>query len=143
MITKKNLGEYRDLRKEIERLEKRIDELEKMKCAPPDGFVKSSPTNKISDSTGTTAVINIEIEALKESLIERKFLYIRKAERIENAIYSKKLSSIERRILETYYIEGETWEKVAEIINYSLPHIFRLHGKALIKILEFSKDDSK
>jgi len=39
-----------------------------------------------------------------------------------------------REVLELYYLDGFTWEKVADIMGYDVRHITRLHGKALLKI---------
>ena len=39
-----------------------------------------------------------------------------------------------RELLELYYIDGYTWDKVAEIMNLDKRWIFRLHGRALQRI---------
>ena len=37
-----------------------------------------------------------------------------------------------REVLELYYIDGMTWEQVAERIGLDLRWVFRLHGRALM-----------
>ena len=39
-----------------------------------------------------------------------------------------------REVLELYYLDGYTWDKVAETMGYDVRHITRLHGKALLKV---------
>ena len=39
-----------------------------------------------------------------------------------------------REVLELYYIDGFTWEQVAQRMNYDVRQVFRLHGKALQKV---------
>ncbi len=36
-----------------------------------------------------------------------------------------------RMLLELRYLEGKTWEEVAETMGYELRWIYRLHGRAL------------
>ena len=50
----------------------------------------------------------------------------------------------EREVLELYYIDGFTWEQVAERMDYDLRWVYRLHGKALQRVKvpeEFLKSD--
>ena len=41
-------------------------------------------------------------------------------------------SPVERDLLRNYYLMGLTWEQVAELMNYDLRYLFKLHGRALI-----------
>ena len=41
-------------------------------------------------------------------------------------------SPVERDLLRNYYLTGLTWEQVAELMNYDLRYLFKLHGRALI-----------
>ena len=49
----------------------------------------------------------------------------------------------EQRLLRLRYINGMKWEEVADAMGYSVQHIFRLHGDALISAEGFRKDESK
>ena len=42
----------------------------------------------------------------------------------------------EQAVLRNYYLSGMKWEQVAELMNYDLRYLFKLHGRALIS---FSK----
>jgi DNA-directed RNA polymerase specialized sigma24 family protein len=37
-------------------------------------------------------------------------------------------------VLELYYIDGFTWEQVAERMGYEVRTVYRLHGAALLKV---------
>lgn len=39
-----------------------------------------------------------------------------------------------RKLLTKYYVEGKSWEQVAEEMNYGIRHIHKLHGNALLLI---------
>ena len=53
---------------------------------------------------------------------------------VENVVY--------RMLLEERYLCYKSWEEIAIDLKYSVPHIYRLHRKAL-SIIRFPKDDSK
>lgn len=40
----------------------------------------------------------------------------------------------QRTIMGMYYLNGQTWEEIAEKIGYDVRHVYRLHGTALEKI---------
>ena len=40
-----------------------------------------------------------------------------------------------REVLELYYLDGYRWEQVASTMNLDVRQVFRLHGKALQKIV--------
>ena len=39
-----------------------------------------------------------------------------------------------REILELYYLDGYTWRQVAEVMHLDLRWVYRLHGRALMRI---------
>jgi DNA-directed RNA polymerase specialized sigma24 family protein len=39
-----------------------------------------------------------------------------------------------REVLELYYLDGYTWEQVAETMDMSDRHVKRLHGIALLRV---------
>ena len=39
-----------------------------------------------------------------------------------------------REVLELYYIDGFTWEQVAQRMELDPRWVFRLHGKALLRV---------
>lgn len=50
----------------------------------------------------------------------------------------------ERLVLEYRYINCEDWLTISLRLNYSLPHLYRLHGIALYKLaMKLKKDETK
>lgn len=49
--------------------------------------------------------------------------------RIEAAIDA--LDGRERYIMRARYIEGRKWEEIALVMNYSIQHLWRVHGDIL------------
>ena len=45
----------------------------------------------------------------------------------------------ERAVCELYYIYGENWQDVALKLNYSQSAVFKIHGEALVHLLEIHK----
>lgn len=58
--------------------------------------------------------------------------------------FKRKISSIFRAVtnpewqlvLEQRYLCFMTWEQIAELLEYSVQHVFRIHGQALKKVAE-------
>lgn len=50
-----------------------------------------------------------------------------------------KIDGVEGMVLEMRYLECMRWEEIAYRLNYSIQHIYRIHGQALMEI----KDESK
>lgn len=44
-----------------------------------------------------------------------------------------------REVMRLRYLVGLDWQEVAERMNYSLQHVFRLHGKSLTKMCSFKR----
>ena len=51
------------------------------------------------------------------------------------AVIASVSDEVLRRILELRYINGSTWEQIAEKMNYTWRHILRLHGEALKRVI--------
>ena len=76
-----------------------------------------------SSAAGRLASCERELRGELDSLIE-----LRRS--ITNAISSVSDPAC-RTLLELRYLCFETWEQVAEEMNYSVQHVYRLRGKAL------------
>ncbi len=63
----------------------------------------------------------------------KEFLRNGKYEKVRSVITQVK-GDILRTILTEHYIEGLTWEQVAEELSYTPRHIQRLHKKALAAV---------
>ena len=86
----------------------------------------SAHTNKVSNKVGDNAVIMADLEvkyktAWQEAELERLAL----TDKIKN------VDEPYRTILFMRYVQGKTFENIADAIGYSYKQILRLHGQAL------------
>lgn len=107
-MTKKELRSYRTLKEEAEQLGRVVFCL-------PDGFWSREEADKATERYTSK---------LKESL--------QLLDAIEDAIES--LSATERVLMRAKYIEGLTWEEVADLMHYDVRQIHRIHGRALQRL---------
>ena len=124
---KKKLKSYHDLDIQIDRLleEKARWRARAMKVSP-----SYSPLPKAAAQEDSTQSC-IERVVLLEGEINRKIdaLILLKRE-IEGYIQTVNNPTL-RLLLQLRYIDGYTWEKVAEKLHYDYRHVTKLHGKAL------------
>lgn len=107
-MTKEQLRQYRSIKIEICQLERRIEELERLKADfEVVGPLQALYREKLTD------------------LIERQL-------KIEKAIES--LNPTERELMRLRYIDGADWTEVAATINYEWAQTHRVHARALSKI---------
>lgn len=92
--------------------------------------VQTSLSNSVEDLI--IKLVDFEIEITKD--IDRLVDLKRKACQAIN-----KIDGVYGTILEMRYLECMRWEEIAYRLKYSIQHVYRLHGQALIKI----KDESK
>ena len=63
-------------------------------------------------------------------------------EQVQKAIHSVKDQTLET-LLEYRYIDGLTWEELAEKMHYSYQWVCRLHGKALECVVLPEEDEKR
>ncbi len=73
-----------------------------------------------------------------DKLLEEEIINLIRNQQETNRLINTLEKSEYRAILTDYYINGYTWDRVADLNGYSTQHIYELHGKAL-KILEKNK----
>lgn len=56
----------------------------------------------------------------------------RQLQRIEAAIEAQPVD--DRVLLRAYYVQGLTWEQVADLLHYTVRQIHRRHGRALLRL---------
>lgn len=108
-MTKEQLRNYRNIKKEQRQIEQRLRNLEKR---PDSEEAILQPLRECYDSK------------LKE-LVEAQLT-------VENAI--KCLKPTERKIVRLRYFDGLPWHRVAATINYSESQVHRIHASALRKL---------
>lgn len=128
---KEILRSFRKLGKEIDR---KIEEYERLhswatKVTPewslqPKG---GGGGDRISHTVEQLMELNGRINAEIDEYVSRR-------EKIAAAVEAVGDANL-RCLLGLYYLNGLTWEEVAERMNYSMTQIFRLHGLALQRIV--------
>jgi RNA polymerase sigma factor (sigma-70 family) len=127
IMTRDRLRQYTDLIAELESLRDTMAELEGRIYAPAIGQTDGMPRGGDAESSVERGAL--AHAALAEQLRELEDQISREALAIEKAIES--LPSFERHIMRLHYIDGMTWERVAEIKHYSARHIRRIHEDIL------------
>ena len=118
-------------------LERRVDTITdqiehyksiKNKCTVTYSDSPKSTTSsyKLEDCTQKIMDLQSELCDVMVDLVEVSCDIARVIRKVENGDYED--------LLVKRYVLGETWEKIAEEMNYSEQHIHRLHGEALKKI---------
>lgn len=136
-MTKKELREYIWMKKNIDVLEERLLEMETAAVKITQHY-SSEPTGKGGTPKGLDPAVIRIIEIKDQLSIELKKLY-EFSMKIETAIL--KLPTKEQYLIRRRYINGKRLEEIGEEMNYSLPQINRIHGKALKEL--YDQDDTK
>ena len=129
MTAKEYLGQYRSLKTDIDCKTEQLKELREL----AESVSHSSSTCGscgASDKVGKTVAKIIDQEnEIRCKIYE--FLELKKE--IESTI-SKVEDPLLRQLLILKYINGREWVHIADSMNYGIRQVFRLHGKALLKI---------
>lgn len=104
-------------------------------------------TGNFEERTGSGSFTNNE-EKICRYVDYINILEVKKAKlikirvEIETAIEAVEQSK-ERSVLRYRYINNLSWHKIAELMNYDVRSIYRIHGNALLNIAKKIKDVSK
>ena len=144
MITKQELGEYRDIIDNIAQIESKITETEtkmySLRGAPLTGLPSAHRTTSGSAQERAADKYSEALDRLKASYEDQRVLLIQRQQHIENHL--RRLPDKCQVIFRLHYLDGLTWQQVADKKNYSLSQINRYHRKG-IKRLALMKDDTK
>ena len=129
MTAKDFLRRARHVDRRVDEATERVDRLRAKLEAGRMSSVTGMPRGGPADWTDTADRL-IELEKRVNSKI-RELVRIKHAamdaiDRIDEARL--------REVLELYYIDGFTWDQVAERMGYDKSWVFRLHGRALQRI---------
>ncbi len=128
-MDKRTLKSYLSLCREIEILRQERAELLNggLGAANNDGLPHGSGvSNPTADMAAGAASIAAELSQKLNECIDLRL----QIEQAVNALNEPR----ERELMRRRYIEGQRWEQVAYEMNYSIDHIWRLHGRILEKI---------
>lgn len=111
-----------------------IDQLRETANAERERITKVTPSIGGSTVSGSKdphkfdeyAALQAEIARMSRELSKTKRQILRTIRKLKDGRY--------RSLLIGYYVKGQTWERVAEEMNYSRSQIFRLHNAALSSI---------
>ena len=130
MTVKEYLNRARYLDREIEA---KIDHLERIdsmvnRVTPVLSDMPSNPsTDRNKREKLLVKIIDLkwEINAEIDELVDTKRELNKFISKIDNSSY--------RLLLELRYVNLSTWEKIAEIMDVGVRHIYRMHGTALVE----------
>ena len=119
-----------NLERRVETLREEIEHYKTMlnKCSVTysDSPKSTAPSYRLENCTQKIMDLQTEMCDAMADLVEVSCEISRAIQKVENYDYQD--------LLVKRYILGETWEKIAEDMNYSEQHIHRLHGEVLKKI---------
>ena len=131
-MTKEQLREYQNIKREAEQLQTMIEELEAPLYSPKSQQLTGMP-HAPARGNATENMADKHLELLERYRAKLRELNTARL-LIEDAIDS--LESVDRRLLRLRYIEGLTWEAVCVLTDYSWRQVHRRHAKALEKLKE-------
>lgn len=129
MTAKEFLRQARDADR---RIDEAMERLERMRAKLETGRMSNltgMPRGGALDWTETAdRVIELEkrVNARIREMVRQKQVAMDAIDRVEEARL--------REVLELYYLDGYTWEQVAEQMELSDRHVKRLHGIALLRV---------
>ena len=139
-MTKEELKEYIETKREIKIIEEKIEFLESKKTSIKSMIIDDMP--KPEPEQDRLGELLGEIEELIEQYNKKQLRLTKQQLEIENCI-DKLDNSKERNIMRLRYLEGMKWEKICVEVNYRWAQIHRHHKSILEKICEKQNDDMK
>ena len=129
MTAKEFLRRARSIDRRIDEATERVERLRARLEAGRMSSITGMPRGGAGDWTVTAdrlMELERDVNARVRDMCRLKRLAQGAIDRVEDARY--------RELLELYYIDGYTWEQVAETMEYDVRHVTRLHGEALLKV---------
>ena len=129
MTAKEFLRRARTVDRRVDEAQERVDRLRAQLEAGRMSSVTGMPRGGAKDWTETAdRLIELEhrVNAQVREMVHWKLAAIDAIDAVEEARL--------REVLELYYIDGFTWEQVAQRMELDPRWVFRLHGKALLRV---------
>lgn len=130
-MTKEELKEYIETKREIKIIEEKIEFLESKKTSIKSMVIDDMP--KPEPEQDRLGELLGELEELIEIYNKKQDKLFKQQMKIEKCI-DKLDNAKERNIMRLRYLEGHKWEKVCVETNYSWENVHRIHRKILSKI---------
>lgn len=129
MTAKEFLRRARNVDRRVDEATERVDRLRAKLEAGRMSRITGMPRGGSEDWTATADKL-IELERVVNARIREmcrvKRLAMEAIEAVDEMAY--------RELLELYYLDGYSWEKVADAMHYSRRNVTRMHGAALKKV---------
>ena len=129
MTAKQFLRQVRQIDRRIDEATERVERMRAMLEAGRMSSVTGMPRGGRADWTETADRL-IELERRLNAKTRELVRWKLAAMDAIDAVNDSRL----REVLELYYIDGLTWEQVAERMNYDKSWVLRLHGRALAQV---------
>ena len=129
MTAKEFLRRARSVDRRVDEAQERVDRLRAQLEAGRMSSVTGMPRGGAKDWTETAdRLIELEqcVNAQVRELVRWKLVAIDAINAVEEARL--------REVLELYYIDGFTWEQVAQRMGLDQRWVYRLHGRALLEV---------
>lgn len=129
---KKRLHAYIDRKRELEQIDRQIEQLRATIEAPRTQEMDGMPRGS-GGGDAMTAIV-AELVDLQQKYEEKRLKLVVAQKEVEDLIDS--LDPLERRLLRCRYIEGKFWEEICVEMNYSWAQVHRYHSEALNRLVE-------
>lgn len=133
-MTKKELLEYYWTKKNIEKLEEKLLEIDTQLRRVTARYTLVVTRGGTKDILGELIAKKIAVEEEINKKLQYSYELLRK---IENAI--KALPQREQHLIRARYIDGKKWREICEEMHYSWRQIHRIHKKALEKLKDVTQ----
>lgn len=129
MTAKEFLRQARTIDRRIDEATERVERLRARLEAGRMSSLTGMPRGGAKDWTETAdRLIELEkrVNARTRELVRWKLMAMDAIDRVDEARL--------REVLELYYIDGYSWEQVARRMQLDVRWVYRLHGKALLRV---------
>ena len=133
IITKDELKNYTENKREIKIIEEDIKKLQEQKSSINSLILSDMPKTFNNNDNDKIGALIAEIEELIEKYIDKMRNLIRIQNEIENVINNIE-DATDRNIIRLKYIEDYTWERICVVMNFSWNGVHKRHKKILEKI---------
>ena len=139
-MVKQDLQSYISIKRELNQINERIQELEHAKYSISSPTWSDMPTGGHGDHDKIGTMLT-RIEEQSDMYGDKYRDLLEMQNRIEKAI--EKLEPIEREVIRYKYFEGKTFDDIADIINYSFTTVRRIHKRSVEKLKKNNFEHSK
>lgn len=133
------LNRYRDASMAVKRLESQLAEvranMDGVRAIQYSDMPKSpSVSGDLSDAVALVTEMEADIATRKAQAITTMREVMEVIEQVE--------SERQRAVLNARYIEQKSWHKIARDIGYELSYVFRIHGMALLSVINMVEKEA-